>query len=240
VEVSNRDLVRSAQLKVLVADSDVENLVLNATTGYSISGHLTVDGQSIAAASAGQSIRVELVGHPASLSPPQAPAVNPDGTFILRNIGMGEYQVKVRGLTSSYYIKEVRIGAADILGQTVSIHGPVTATLEVRASLNPGIIEGTVLDTQSKAVAGIAAILIPDRQRDRLDLYSTAVTDSNGKFTIRNVAPGDYWIFSWEELDPYSYFDPDVVREFEPSGKAIHISELSKETVEVRMIPAAQ
>lgn len=95
-------------------------------------------------------------------------------------------------------------------------------------------------NSQSKAVAGIAAILIPDRQRDRLDLYSTVVTDSNGKFTIRNVAHGNYWIFSWEELDPYSYFDPDVVREYEPSGKAIHISELSKENVEVRMIPASQ
>jgi hypothetical protein len=153
---------------------------------------------------------------------------------------MGEYQVRVRGLPSSCYIKEVRLGAADVLGQNVSIRGPVTATLEVLVSLNPGVREGRVLDAQSKAVAGIAAILIPDRQRDRQDLYSTAVTNSNRKFTMRNVAPGAYRIFLWEELDPYTYYEPEVVREFEPNGKAIHISELSKENVEVRMIPASQ
>jgi hypothetical protein len=57
---------------------------------------------------------------------------------------------------------------------------------------------------------------------------------------MRNVAPGAYRIFLWEELDPYTYYEPEVVREFEPNGKAIHISELSKENVEVRMIPASQ
>jgi len=240
VDVSNRDLVRSAQLKVIVAGSDVDNLVLNATTGFSISGHLTIDGQSISAAAAGQGIRIELMGHPASLSPPQAPVVNTDGTFLLRNIGTGEYQVRVRGLQAPYYIKSVQLGADDILGQTITIRGPLTSTLEVVVSLNPGTIEGTVVDAQSKAVSGIEVVLIPDRQRDRLDLYSTAATDSNGKFAMRSVAPGDYWIFSWEELDAYSYFDPYVLREFLPQGKAVHISELSKETVEVRMIPATQ
>jgi hypothetical protein len=140
----------------------------------------------------------------------------------------------------AYYVKDVRLGSDDILGQTISIRGPMAATLEVVVSLNPGTIEGTVVDAQFKAVPGVQVVLIPDRLRDRLDLYKTATTDSSGKFGIGSIPPGDYRIYSWEELDAYSYFDPAVVREFEVQGKTIHVSELSKENVEVRMIPTAQ
>jgi hypothetical protein len=240
VEVSSRELVRSAQVKVIVSTSDVDNVVLNATTGYSISGHVTIEGQSVTATLPGQGIRVELVGHPAAMSPPEAPVVNRDGTFVLRSVPVGEYQVKLRGVQVPYYTKEVRLGPGDILGQSISIRGPMTATLEVVVSLNPGTIEGTVVDPQFKAVPGVQVVLIPDRLRDRLDLYKTATTDSSGKFGIGSITPGDYRIYSWEELDAYSYFDPAVVREFELQGKPVHVSELSKENVEIRMIPATQ
>jgi hypothetical protein len=240
VEVSNRDLVRGAQVKVIVSSSDVDNVVLNATTGYSIAGHMTIEGQSLPPTPPGQVIRVELVGHPAAMSPPEAPVVNRDGTFVLPSVPIGEYQVKLRGLQGPYYTKEVRLGQDDILGQTISIRGPMAATLEIVVSLNPGTIEGTVVDAQSNVVPGVQVVLIPDRLRDRLDLYKTATTDSSGKFGIGSIAPGDYRIFSWEDLDAYSYFDPAVVHEFEVQGKTVHVSELSKENVEIRIIPAAQ
>jgi hypothetical protein len=111
--------------------------------------------------------------------------------------------------------------------------------LEITVSLNPGRIDGTVVDDHSQPISGIQAVLIPDRQKERLDLYQTAVTDANGRFTMAAIAPGDYRIYSWEELEPYAYFDPDVVREFEPRGKVIHVIEALRENLEVRVIPAS-
>jgi hypothetical protein len=201
---------------------------------------VTIEGQSVQATPPGQGIQVELVGHPAAMSPPEAPVVNRDGTFVLRSVPVGEYQVKLRGVQGPYYAREVRLGPNDILGQTISIRGPMSATLEIVVSRNPGTIEGTVVDAQFKAVPGIQVVLIPDRLRDRLDLYKAATTDSSGKFRIGSITPGDYRIYSWEELDAYSYFDPAVVREFEFQGKPVHVSEMSNENVEIRLIPATQ
>ena len=238
VDVSNRDLTRGAQVKVNLLDADVDNLVLNAAGGTSIKGHLTIEGQSIPDAASGHGIRVELTGHPAANSPSESPNVGRDGTFVIRSVPAGEYRVKIRGVPSAYYIKDAHLGSEGVLGETISIRGQVTATLEVVLSFSPGTITGTVIDSQSKGVSGAQVVLIPDRQRDRLDLYKTVTTDSGGKFSIGSIAPGDYRIFSWEDLDAYAYFDPGIVREAEPLGRLVHVSEASKETVEVRIIPA--
>jgi hypothetical protein len=81
-------------------------------------------------------------------------------------------------------------------------------------------------------------VLIPDGNRDRIDLYKTATTDQVGHFTLRGVAPGDFKLFAWESLEPNAYFDPDVVRGAEPSAKAVRVNESSKLSVNLTVIPA--
>lgn len=103
-----------------------------------------------------------------------------------------------------------------------------------------GQVEGNVVNDKSEPVRGIQAVLIPDRSRDRIELYKTATTDQNGHFTMRGIQPGDYKIFAWESIELYSYFDPDVLVPFEQKGKAVIIGESSKVTAEVKLIPAAQ
>jgi carboxypeptidase family protein len=99
------------------------------------------------------------------------------------------------------------------------------------------LIEGTVVDTRQQPVALIEVVLIPDTQRNRPDLYRRVTADINGRFTIRGIPPGNYRLYAWEEIEPYAYFDPEVVQQVESQGKAVRVTELSKETVEIRSIP---
>jgi hypothetical protein len=86
----------------------------------------------------------------------------------------------------------------------------------------------------------VQVVLISDRFRDRRDLLKTATTDQNGDFTLRGIAPGDYKLFAWEEIEPFSYYDPEVLRRYEEQGRSIKVSESAKVTVEAKMIPAGQ
>jgi hypothetical protein len=41
--------------------------------------------------------------------------------------------------------------------------------------------------------------LIPDTPRRNVkELFESAITDQNGKFSINSIAPGDYKVFSWD------------------------------------------
>jgi hypothetical protein len=77
------------------------------------------------------------------------------------------------------------------------------------------LIEGTILDKEQKPMPGVQAVLVPDRQRDWRDVYRFSTADQNGHFTMRQIAPGSYKLFAWEDLEPGAYNDPEFVRKYE-------------------------
>jgi len=138
------------------------------------------------------------------------------------------------------YVKEARLDSIDLLSEPLLISAPTSATLSIVLSSKAGQIDGTLVNEQSRPLPGLQTVLIPDQSRNRIDLYKTAVTDQNGHFTIRGITPGEYKIFAWEAMEPFAYFDSDFVRQSEQRGKPVSISEASKVTAEVKVIPAAQ
>jgi hypothetical protein len=164
----------------------------------------------------------------------------PDGAFSLNNVLRGEYRVTVSSPQPEFYVKETRLDSVDVLNQPLLVSGAISGTLDIVLSSKAGQIEGTILNEQSQPVEGIQTVLIPDRLRDRIELYKTAVSDQNGHFTIRGITPGEYKIFAWEAIEEFAYFDLDFLRQSEQKGKPVSISESSKVTTEVKVIPAPQ
>ena len=82
-----------------------------------------------------------------------------------------------------------------------------------------------------------AVVLLPD-VRQRTDLYQVVTTDLSGRFRLDPVPPGEYKIFAWASVDCDAWFDPDFMSNYEKRGRPLHISEGSRETVEVTVIPA--
>jgi hypothetical protein len=160
-----------------------------------------------------------------------------DGTFSLTKITPGNYRLVVNGLDPTMYIKDAHIDRTDVL-QGIAIGNRVDGALEIVLSTNAGQFDGTIVDAAGKPVSGVQAVLIPDRLRNRSDLFKTATSGANGRFTMRGITPGDYKLFAWEDIEPFSYFDSDVLRPFEALGKTVRIQENSRETAEVKIIPA--
>jgi len=142
---------------------------------------------------------------------------------------------------SGVYVKSAKYGDQDVLYRPIRFTTPGTDTVEVVIRSGAGQIAGTVMDSKSQPVLGIPVILLPDSPlRNRDELYKTTSTDQNGRFTIANIAPGDYKVFSWEALPQSGYYDPEVMKKYESQGHSIHVVESFNETVDVKMIPAAE
>jgi hypothetical protein len=231
----------TAEVAVDVSESDVEGLTLAFTPGFSISGHLSdEDGTSIASLTDYRKIRVSLtsITPRGPLVPNLAAQPSADGTFHIDNLQPGDYKVSVASAPPGMYLKEVRLGQVDIMNG-VSLSGPVAVSLEVLLSPKAGQITGTVVDSARNPVPGIEAVLVP-AEYDRNDLYRTVISDQNGQFSIRSVSPGNYRLFAWEDIEPFSYTDPDFLRRYENQGISIKISESQNMMVEARLIPAGQ
>jgi hypothetical protein len=230
----------SARAPVDVVNADIDGITLVVNAGLSIAGRVSVEGGSLPAAGVRFQFRPLVGGSPSMVGNlPNNSQVNPDGTFRIDNVLPGHYRI-VPPTLQDLYIKQMRFDRMDALNQPVEAvqRGQDAPFLDVVFSGNVSQIEGIVSDTRLQPVAGAQVVLIPDANRDRVDLYKTVTTDQLGRFTLRGVAPGDFKLFAWESLEPNSYFDPDVVRRAEPSGKSVKVSESSKLSIGLAVIPA--
>jgi hypothetical protein len=160
-----------------------------------------------------------------------------DGKFVIEDALPLDYRLEVGWLPAESYIKSARFGGVDILSQPFH-SGDAGAVLEIVIASDSGSIAGTVVDEKSRPVRGAQAVLVPERARNRVDLYHSAETDRDGKFSFEGIAPGDYKLFAWESIEENSWFDPEVIRRFESRGKSVHVGESSKQAVEVKLISA--
>ena len=122
---------------------------------------------------------------------------------------------------------------------TVRISEQAPSTISVLLSTKGGQVGGLLTDALSQPVAGAEVLLIPDR-RDHTGLFDSVTTDPDGRFDFRNVPPGGYKVFSWEALEPSAHYDSEVLSRYETQGRPVRIEESAKETVNLRIIPAAK
>lgn len=229
----------SARTPIEVVNTNVEGVVLSVNTGLTISGRFTVEGGTLPSSGVRVIFAPVVGGSPSTIGNlPINQQPNADGTFRVASVLPGQYRIGTAPLPE-LYVKQVRLDRTDALAQPVDVvqRGQDAPALDVVFSANVSQIEGIASNTKMQPAAGVQVVLIPDNNRDRIDLYKTATTDQAGHFTLRGVAPGDFKLFAWEDLEAFMYFDPDVVRRAEPSSKAVHVSESSKLSVDVQVVP---
>jgi hypothetical protein len=223
----------AATASVTNADVDLGLLTLDSRRIHGrITGDLPVDESSRSA------IRISFEGpeHSSAVGTPYWPLrahVLPDMTFS----GYSSYsslRVSVTDLPLGTYLREALLDGQDALSTVASVSG--SSRVELVLSSKSGRVEGIVRDEGAQPIAGVQVVLVPDAARSRLDLFKQIVSDQNGHFMLSGIAPGDYKAFAWDGLEPYSYFDAEVLRKYEPKGRPVRIDESSRQTVDLTAI----
>jgi hypothetical protein len=81
--------------------------------------------------------------------------------------------------------------------------------------------------------------LVPDPMKEeRNDLYRVTTTDQNGQFSLQGIAPGEYKLFAWEEVDLGSYMDAEFLKPHESRAQKVTIKANGREQVTLAEIPA--
>ena len=206
-----------------------------------VSGHVSSDGVS-AADIAG--LKINFRRDPAinlNGSPPPSAAPAQDGSWVAKGFIEGEYIVTVNGLPDSFrnaYVKSIKASNAEVLGNRLRVPAQSNdgIAMEVVIGANGGQIEGRAVAETGEPLSNVTVLLVPDSS-DHRDLYKTIVTDAAGRYHFEGVTPGNYRLFSWEDVEPDIWYKPAFLTPVQDRGKAIRISEGSRESVDVTAIP---
>ncbi len=224
----------TASRPIEVSEAGAEDIELVMTPGFEVKGRVRVEGEG----------QPELGGATVTLQPegelmlagPVGSRVGEGGSFRLTNVAPDRYRVLMAGLPERYYMKAARLGDVDMLENGADVNSGA-GPLEILLSATGGEVQGVSLDARGQPAPGATVVLAPEiEHRPRRDLFRTAVADQYGRFTLQGIAPGDYKLFAWEEVENDAWLDPEFLRPVESAARSITVRENGRETVQVRLL----
>jgi hypothetical protein len=239
-----------ARQEVTVVAADVDGLKLSPMPSFRLSGHLRVEGGAA----------TDLTQYSANLRQAELPEdlsffMSPDffgtnapvdrsGNFEWKTVNPGNYIVQVYGGDAQgFFLKSVTLGGRDVsTGFTAS--GPTLLDLVV--SGKSGMVEGVVVEKEKDVdndhpVANAMVVAVPEEKyRNLPDRFGIGSSDQHGRFTVRGLAPGNYTLYAWQDLEEGVCRDPDFLKSQGSSGMAARVEEGSHQTLDLKTSPVVE
>jgi protocatechuate 3,4-dioxygenase beta subunit len=170
---------------------------------------------------------------------PGLAGVNKDGTFELKSVPGGNYQLIVGAESNNlrdYITKSVSVEGRDVTDSGFVVSSGTV--LDVVMSANGARIEGTVIDSKGKPVAYATVVEVPSAERrTRRDLYEQADTDALGHFSLRGLNAGKYTVLAFDDLQEDTH-QPEFQEAYEGFGEHVQLDEGARSTVTLKLISA--
>jgi len=217
-----------------VGNADVEGIAMSVVPGSNISGRMVWEGQPALE-------KDELTVIPRPVDVPFGvrgeSRVARDNLFTLKGLGEGTYRAQVIGMSKDCYIKDMFYGESSVIKDGFTVTRGEPGSLEIVVSSRGARVQGTVMDSDGLPLAGVSIVLVPDlSQSENYQKYKTQSTDQYGNFDLHGIAPGDYKLFSWVEVEPDAWQDPEFLKQFEDKGQRITLQDGDHSTVKVTAI----
>lgn len=216
----------SAEIPLTVDNADVTGLKVTLEPNPELTGQITILGERPISLGGGY---IKFGAYSVD--------IHDDNSFA-SSMTPGHYVVAVAGdqLEKDLVIKSIQMGQTDLLRDQLTLAPGASARLEIVLAPDGGQIEGTAFDRNDNPAPGATVVAIPEAGlRMRPDRFYQAATDQHGHYDLKNVAPGDYKIFAWENIEPGAWFDPDFLRDIESHGEPVKLSAKGHETVKVHL-----
>ncbi len=153
--------------------------------------------------------------------PVRAPANG--GEFSFASVPPGTWELWVASAGKTLPVISTTAGGKTHAGNLVTVADrPLSLTGTVTAGETR--IDGMV-KKDGKSMAGAMVVLVPRNPGVNLDRFARDQSDSDGSFSLRDVAPGQYTVVAIENGWELEWSRPEVIERFLPSGIGVTVTE---------------
>lgn len=152
----------------------------------------------------------------------QMARLGPDATAELAVLPPGHYVPKLLSGSKEFPVTRIRVEPGRVVSGAIEISGTNKAEIRLTAASHVQEVSGRVFQDGSPRM-GVTAILLPRGQPVRIASFAADQTDSDGSFTWRSVAPGEYLAFAFEQGEVLDYADPEVMQPLLRLGQPVTV-----------------
>jgi Carboxypeptidase regulatory-like domain len=193
-----------------VASGDLSNITVILYPGATISGTIRFDGTQSPEFT---QVRVNAPSaEGASVGPNPNARVDKDGHFTLDGVSAGSHWIRSAGQLRGWTLRSVIVGGRDVIDTPLDLRSNQKlndVTLVFTNKLTQ--IAGTVANEQSMPVTDFTVLAFPTDPslwRPLARQIMTARPDQNGKYQIRGLPPGDYYLVTVDPGEQGEWFEP--------------------------------
>lgn len=153
--------------------------------------------------------------------------VSSKGLFGLQNneLRPGTYKASLYN-GQNWLITRIVAGNAKVQGSEITLAAGATAKLVFTATRVSATVSGTVMRDE-KPFAGALVLLVPENAAHHSELYRRDQSDSDGTFTLPQVAPGHYTAVAVQNGWNLEWGNPDVLRPYLAKGERVTVGDKS-------------
>jgi hypothetical protein len=211
---------------------DADGIRVRMEPGLRVEGRVRVEGDGTVNLDKG-SLRLEtseFIGFGGSVS------IAADGTFATGPLPAAAVTPNLTNLDGAY-LRAIRVNEQSVAGSLIRLPAVAgTVRMEVILSTNGATVEGAV----GNAV-GAVIVLEPGADQDfRRSRYRVAKSDQTGHFKLTGVAPGEYRIYAFDDIDDGAWLDASYMAAYAGKGETVKVAERETRTVALRMIAGGE
>ncbi len=234
---------------VTVSNEDLKDIAFPLSAGATLTGTVVTEGATPQPPpTEGSSAKIAAKAPPlptvqlmpadnADMSPYTARS-NPDWTYEVHDVAPERYRVNVNGTGDGIYVKSIRFGNEDVTNGILDLTTGIGGVMEVKLAPNAADVSGAVHNDKSETVGDVQVTLGPASAEVAAQtlFFRQTRTNQDGKFTFKNLPPGEYRICAWEEVDGGLASDPEFRAHFDSSSVVVKLSEGSHENSDLKLL----
>lgn len=237
-----RTTVLSASTEVVVDGEDVGNVLLMLEPGITIAGHVRFEGSRPAPPLRAVNIDLPQTINTATSAMTTLPPLQLDanGRFVLERVMPGVYRLtgRIQGMQTplgGWWLKSIAVEGRELLDAPLEFRRSTDAAV-VTFSDRASLVSGVARDKEGNAVPDVHVVVFSADRRmwfHNSRRVTAAMTDASGRYSIRNLPPGNYFVVATSDLEPGEWFDPVVLERLAAAAMRTSIEGYEENTLDV-------
>jgi uncharacterized protein (DUF2141 family) len=230
--------------EVSIDGNDLANVTVDLQPGGTVSGRLVFETANPESVPDVSRIRVTLnaVQAPGEVSFGASPGtVDKSGAFTITGASPGRYRVTPVSIPNApkWAVKSSMLDGRDTLDVPVEIR-PLQNVEGVVVTItdSPTELTGVVRDAAGQAAADYVVIAFAENRAfwtPQSRRIQGVRPSQDGKYTMRNLPPGEYIVVAVADVEPGEWFDPSFLQRVAPSGMRLTIADGDKKTQDLQI-----
>ncbi len=249
-----------AQADISVDGRDLEGVSLSLQRGMVVSGQVAFDGTSLMPPNDLTRMRVTLnpVGtQDAEFGGAMNTTVDTNGRFTINGVPPGRYTLRssapagtggpgvgrggatTPGGSGNWVLRSAVAGGRDTLDFPLQIE-PNTSVTDAVITFSDKTTEltGLLQDSQGQATADYTIIVFATDQQywiPQARRIQSVRPGTDGRYTVRNLPPGDYAIAAVTDVEPGEWYNPAFLQELVGASLRVSLSPGDRKTQDIRL-----